>query len=407
MLPSRLLDCERTADGRIVPRWLLARDEPWLREMVHEAMAADGRSVGEADDRVVETVAPVARHHRSGRKVVEAVWLVERRRWSLRVDAPVAPRVIRRILFELAAERSRDEAIATAAAELGVDHGKLESFLFADRPHAKRLVAPPEPPTTTALALAYNLAVVQSLLARATKVVAIARANLRRVVGYAKLLGLMATFDETPDGSGTLITLSGPMALFHETVKYGHAMARWFPALVATPGWSLTADIVFGGLTQRFELDAGSPVPRTHSLPRAHDSRLEARLESDLRRMQSSWQIEREVAVVRVPPHDGRRGRLLFPDFALVSETGRVLVEIAGYWSEDYLKDKLAMMNAARVPIIMCIDERHVGPELTLDGRFVPFRKTVDVPSLLRACERALSAARALRPSDSGLLHPA
>ncbi len=390
MLKSRLLDCERTDDGRVVPRWLLPRDEPWLRELVHEASAAGGRAAAEVDERLVESVAPIARRHGAGRRLVEAVWAVERRRWSLRTASPVPPRTIRRVVFELAAERSREEALSTAAAELGLDVTQIESLLFADRPRAKLLVAPGAPATTSSLADAYNLAIVQSLLGRATEVACVVRANLRRVVGYAKLLGLMMTFDEAADGAATM-TLSGPMALFHDTVKYGNALARWFPALVATPGWSLRASIVLSGETLRFDLGADSPLPRTHAMPRAHDSRLESKLEVDLRRMASPWRIEREVAVVRAAPgNDGRR-KLLFPDFALSSDRGRVLVEVVGYWTKDYLEDKRAMLNAARVPLVMCIDERHADPALATDPRVVMFKKRIDVHTLLEACSRALS----------------
>lgn len=393
MLPSRLLDCERTDDGRVVPRWLLPRDEPWLRELVHEASAADGRVASEVDERIVETVASVARRHGAGRRLVEAVWSVERRRWSLRTAAPVPPRTIRRIVFELAAERSRDEALATAAAELGLDAELIEALLFADRPRAKLLVAPGDLATTSGLADAYNLAMVQSLLGRATAVDCVVRSNLRRVVGYAKLLGLMMTLDEAEDGAATM-TLSGPMALFHDTVKYGNALARWFPALVATPGWSLRASILLSGETLRFDLGADSPLPRTHAMPRAHDSRLESNLEVDLRRMASPWRVEREVAVVRVVPGQGGGRKLLFPDFALSSERGRVLVEVVGYWTKDYLEGKRAMLSAARVPLVMCVDERHADPDLAADPRVVMFTKRVDARALIEACGRALARYR-------------
>lgn len=392
MLPSRLLECERTDDGRVIPRWLLPRDEPWLRELVHEASAADGRATFEADERIVETVAPLARRHGAGRRLVQSVWTVERRRWSLRTSAPVPPRTIRRVVFELAAERSREEALATAAAELGIASAQIEALLFADRPRAKLLVAPSTPATTSGLADAYNLAIVQSLLGRATEVVAVVRANLRRVVGYAKLLGLMTRFDEAEDGA-TKMTLSGPMALFHDTVKYGNALARWFPALVATSGWSLRASVVLSGETLRFDLGAESPLPRTHAMPRAHDSRLESKLEVDLRRMASPWRIEREVAALRVSPSDGGPRKLVFPDFALSSDRGRVLVEVVGYWTKDYLAGKREMMHAARVPLVMCIDERHADPELVVDPRVVLFKKRVDARALLDACERALARA--------------
>lgn len=406
MLPNRLLDCERTDDGRVVPRWLLPRDQPWLRELIHESSAADGRAAHEVDERILETVAPVARRHGAGRRLVEAAWTVERRRWSLRTAASVPPRTIRRVVFELAAERTREEALATAAAELGLEVAQLEPLLFADRSRAKLLVAPKTPATTSSLADAYNLAIVQSLLGRATEVVAVVRANLRRVVGYAKLLGLMTTFDEAEDGA-TEMTVSGPMALFHDTVKYGNALARWFPALVATTGWSLRASVLLSGETLRLDLGAESPLPRTHAMPRAHDSRLESKLEVDLRRLAAPWRLEREVAVVHVSsPNDGRR-KLLFPDFALTSDRGRVLVEVVGYWTKDYLAGKRSMLHAARVPLVMCIDERHADPELAADPRVVLFRKRIDPRALLAASERELER-RSTRvpPGESGTAVP-
>lgn len=389
MLPRRLLDCERTADGRIVPRWLLPRDEPWLRELVHEASAAVGRAAAEVDERLVEVVAAVARRHGARRRLVEAAWAVERRRWSLRTSAPVPPRKIRKVVFELAAERSREEALATAGAELGLQPAQIEGFLFADRARAKLLIAPSTPPTTSALADAYNLAVVQALLGRATEVACVVRANLRHVVRSAKLLGLMMTLEAAGDGSAVM-SLSGPMALFHETVKYGHALARWFPSLVTTPGWALRARVLLGGEILRFDVGAESPVPRTHAMPRAHDSRLESDLERDLRRMALPWRLEREVAAISVAGAGDVPRKLFFPDFALVSERGRVLVEVVGYWTPEYLAAKRAMLEAARVPIVLCVDERHAGPELASDPRVILFKRRVDAPVLLEACERAL-----------------
>jgi uncharacterized protein len=399
MLPSRLLDCERTDDGRVVPRWLLPRDEPWLREIVHEAAAAAGRPVREVDERIIETVAPIARRHRAARRLVEAVWTVERRRWSTRTEAPVSPRRIRRVVFELAAERSREETLATAAAELGIDAAQIEDLLFADRPRAKILVAPAVPATTSDLVATYNLAVAGALLGRATDLACVVRSNLRRVVGYAKLLGLMASFDDAGNGA-TRMTLSGPMAILHDTVKYGNALANWFPSLVATSGWSLSARVVLSGETLRFDVDASSPLPRTHALPRAHDSRLEAALETDLRRLSAPWRVEREVAVVRIASPNGGRRKLSFPDFALTGPRGRVLVEVVGYWTKDYLAEKTAMMGAARVPLVMCIDERHADPQLARDPRVIVFKRRIDARALLCACERALESATA--PVRSG-----
>lgn len=383
MLPTRLLSVRRTDDGSVVPAWLTPRDDVWLRELAAEAAASDGRRVDDTGQRLVELVAPVARRHGVPRRIVEAVWLVERRRWKTRIDAPCSPERLRRVLFDLAAERGREEALATAAHELAIEPAKVLPSLFADRARARRLVAPIPSASAPDLGAAYNLALVQSLLARATEVTAVVRANLHSVVRYAKLLGLMTTFDEAADGA-TRVTLSGPLALFHETLKYGRALAAWFPAVVATPGWSIEAQVILGAETLRLALDGAAPVPRTHALPRAHDSKLEARLEKDLRRLSSAWTIERETTVIRAG------GRLFFPDFALVSPRGRVLVEVVGYWTPEYLAAKSVLLRGAGVPLVFCADERHARADMVSDPRVLLFRRSVDAASLLAACERAL-----------------
>ncbi len=401
MVPARLIDYERTEDGRLIPRWLQPRDDVWLRELAAEAAAAGGRPMHEVDERIVDVVTPVARRHGAGRRTVAAVWAIEKRRWTSRIDAPVAPRKIRRTVFRLAAERSHEEALATAAAELGMDESRIRACLFADRTRARLLVPPDRAATEAELRDAYNLALVQSLLVRATEVTADVRAHLRHVVGHAKLLGLMATFSEAEDGA-TRATLSGPLALFHDTVKYGNALARWFPSLVSTPGWALDARVVLGGETSRLSLDASAPLPRTHALPRAHDSRLEARLEMDLRRHALPWRIEREVAVVRARARGSGGVRLFFPDFALTSERGRVLVEVVGYWTPEYLADKCALLEAADVPIVLCVDARHAGGTLADHPAVVTFEKRVDVGRLVEACERALASHRAPLTAAAG-----
>ena len=51
MLPDRLLSYDRTDDGRLLPRWLGARDEAWLRELEAEIGAAAGRPLADVDAR--------------------------------------------------------------------------------------------------------------------------------------------------------------------------------------------------------------------------------------------------------------------------------------------------------------------------------------------------------------------
>jgi predicted nuclease of restriction endonuclease-like RecB superfamily len=399
MLPDRLLSYDRTDDDRILPRWLGARDEVWLRELAAEAAAAAGRPTGEVDERVVDVVAPRARAHGAGRRVVEGVWFVERRRWKTCVDCPVPPERIRRVLFDLAAERSAVEALVTASAELGLPENVLREKLFADRQHLRTLVAPSQLPSPADLAARYNLALVQSFAVRSAELVAVVREHARRVVGHAKLLGLMVVCGE--DAAGALsIQLSGPLALFHDTLKYGRALASWFPALVATTGWSLSSRVLLRRETLRLDLDGCAPVARTHTLPRAFDSKLEAALDRDLRRLASPWRVERESAVIRT------ERQLFYPDFALVSGVDRVLVELVGFWTPEYLAAKARMLDAARgspVPLVMCVDERHGRGSFKARPDVLFFDRRIDAAALIAACERVVGGQSS--PPSAAALH--
>jgi predicted nuclease of restriction endonuclease-like RecB superfamily len=164
--------------------------------------------------------------------------------------------------------------------------------------------------------------------------------------------------------------------------------------VTATPGWSVEARVLVAGEPLRLSLDGTAPLPRAHALQRAHDSNLEAKLDRDLRRLTADWRVEREVAVVRAG------GRLFFPDFGLVHARGRVLVEVAGFWTADYLADKVALLRAVGVPLVVCADERHARGALATDPRVILFRGRIDPAALLSACERALGSAAAARVAE-------
>ena len=383
MLQDRLLSFRLEGD-RVAPTWLTSHDEVWLRVLVDEADAFAGRSVDAADDRIREAVMPIARLHGAGARAVLGVWCIERRRWKRRVASAVPPENIRRTVFGLAVNRSRSEALEEASRELGLAPAEIEASLFADREGARVLVQPGSPPIPNELVERYNLSLAQALLMRSFEVVAQVRANARRVVGYAKLQGLMATFASHDEG--TTVTLSGPLALFHETTKYGRALAGFLPALAVTPGWSLAARIMLGGRRYELALDATAPLPKTHALPASYDSSVERRLAADIRRLGSGWELAREDTVVRV----GRR--LFYPDFTLVSPRGRVLVEVVGYWTPEYLASKVEALRAVEAPMVVCVDERHAQRELSPRRGILTYRGRIDAATLVAEAERILGS---------------
>lgn len=394
MLPDRLIDLEVLDDLTRAPSWLSSRDEVWLRLLCDEIEASFGRTTSAADGRMKVVADRLERQHGVARRRIEGVWLVERRRWRKLIDAPVDPGRIRSVVFDFAARYEHDEALARAGRTIGIDPSAIARYLFADR-EDERIVLPPETPTSPAgLAQAYNLALAQSLLGRALRIKATVRSDARHVLSFAKLLGLMVTFFEREEVIE--LELSGPLALFHETTKYGYAVGRFLPALASTVGWACVAEVRFRGDTHVIRLSADDPLPRTHALPHGSDSKLERRLALDLRRIgpERGWRLERESVVVST----GVGGQLFYPDFTLFSEKGaRVLVEVVGFWTPDYLAKKQRALAAVHEPIVICVDQRHVSelgiPE-TVSAIVLPYRDRIDAAALLDAAERALGGAK-------------
>jgi predicted nuclease of restriction endonuclease-like RecB superfamily len=394
MLPETLLNV-KIHDGQVIPRFLSKRDEPWVRVLMQELDGFVGRPGVELDEAMDERIVPLCRTLGTYPRVVRGVEHELSRAWTRKVVAAARPVEIRRVLFEKAATGcDREQAIAWAAKDLGIGVEDVLPGLFADRPGARQIVAPSDPPDPQRVIELYNLATVQSLLARSERVVAHVRSDTRSVVRFAKLKGLLCTY--VVDDDGTTIELSGPLSLFRNTTKYGNALASFFPSLVATPGWWLGATCLLRpapweldeGAPElrrvRLTLDARAPIASTHALPSDADSAVERKLMRDVRRLQRGWSIERETAALRAGTS------VFFPDFTLARGSDRVLVEIVGYYTPEYLETKLRKLREANVlRLIVCIDQDLAcsDDEITADC-VLRYRRRVDASALLDAAER-------------------
>jgi predicted nuclease of restriction endonuclease-like RecB superfamily len=136
-----------------------------------------------------------------------------------------------------------------------------------------------------------------------------------------------------------------------------------------------------------YRLRSGDPLPPARELA-AFDSRLEARFARDFEGLGSDFTLVREPEPV---PLGG--GRLLFPDFALVSRRAperRWLLEIVGFWTAAYLEEKLARFREARLErVLLCVDERRACREeaLPAGAKLVRFRSRISAPEVLSRIE--------------------
>lgn len=143
---------------------------------------------------------------------------------------------------------------------------------------------------------------------------------------------------------------------------------------------------VFQGRRLTLQLGVGDPIFPS-SAPRRYDSLLEECFAREFRRLAPAWDVIREPEPVVAAD------TLIFPDFALQHRsdpTRRWLLEIAGFWTPDYVTRKLALYRSARLPsLILCIDgERNCAEaDLPSGARVIRYRRRVDPAAVLRAIE--------------------
>ncbi len=382
MLPAKLLAFS-VQGGTLVPRYLTERDDVWVREILEDLDGLVGRTASEVSESFAGRVMDRARRSGAHPRAVAGIWHACSRIWTLRTSAPLRPEHVREAVFEEAARTAtRDEALAAAAARLNSTADQVLLSLFADRPGARRLVTPPDAHSPRAIVLRYNLSLLQGLLLRATELDVIARSQVRSVVRFAKLRRLLCTYHALDDG--LRISLSGPLSILRQTTKYGYALAGFVPAAVVTPGWAIEAQCNVLGESTRLRATSADPIASTHVLPKDFDSAVERRLARDVRRLGTPWQITRETQVIRAG------GRVFFPDFTLTRGSDRVLVEIVGYYTPEYLASKLRVLREAGLErIVVCVDESLACDRADFRASAVlPYRGHVDAAALIAAAER-------------------
>lgn len=391
MLTPDLLRWRPLAQG-VEPAWLTERDDVWLRELLAAADGRVGKPVGDIERELCAELEPVCRAQRVDARALRGAIRVALKGFGKITTATVPPEAVRRVVFERAAHaratrgklgpEGRMAVLEDAARELGIDSTSIEPMLYADYPKQRVLGPPDVMPTPAELRDSYQLALLQGFLFRAAEVNLWLRSHVRAVARFAKLSRLLCSF--TLDRGATRMELSGPLAIFHATLKYGRALATFIPTVASTPGWQLEARCVLSDGPLLVSANSTAPLPRTHALPRDTDSKLEARLARDLRRARSAWALRREAAAFQIGPH------AFFPDFVLERGADRVIVEVVGYWTPEYLASKLRVLGALRdVPLVVAVDRSHGVLPADLPGaELITFEKWIDAAQVLAAAER-------------------
>jgi hypothetical protein len=376
----------RQSDDRVVLHLLGAPDAPWVASVIDDAEAAVGHPWRVLLERW--RVRPPSAHPARAKAIIAAL----RRNLGGKAVAvgSVSARKIRRAVLgapvlDTVARAARIDAASTA---LAITPGEIEAGMWSDLAAERHVTMRHGRPMEQALCAEANLAIVQGALARAYKVRLELTGNPRPVLRIAALEGLIHTARRS--NAVTVVDVSGPLSLFRNTTVYGRALGRLVPWLAWCEHFELRARCDLGRGDGVLSLRSPILLPPA-SRPRRFDSAVEVRFARDLSRATTAWRVQREPDVVPSGDH------LLFPDFVLEHEHDagrRWWIEIVGFWTTDYLAEKLARYRAAGLDhLILCIQAtRQVADsDVPAGARVVRYQRHVAVEEILAIIDEKIS----------------
>jgi predicted nuclease of restriction endonuclease-like RecB superfamily len=138
--------------------------------------------------------------------------------------------------------------------------------------------------------------------------------------------------------------------------------------------------------TQSFDLDHTDDISSHYSAQGEFDSDVERTLARKWERATTDWQLVREDDVLDLGDE------VMIPDFALEHPDGlRAILEIVGFWTPEYLEDKLAKIRAAeRGNLIIAVSERLDCSDEDFEGvddRILWFKSGIHVYDLVELAE--------------------
>jgi uncharacterized protein len=286
--------------------------------------------------------------------------------------------------------KAEQDVKAEIATTLGMTWDEIDSRLFSDVIEYHRLKQFTDFDDSRALLARYNVAQVQAALFDAVEMTVWANDDFKTILRYVKLARLLHTIRRAGN-DGYVIRLDGPASLLRETRRYGAAMARFLPALIACRGWRMHALVRLRGRSRVNRLDLSPTDGLTSHIPTPDE------FDSDVEQAfaekwgdgaRDGWTLSREGEILFRDQH------VFVPDFVLRHADGRrVLLEIVGYWTPEYLEAKLKTLRCfqnAPLMIALAQNARHqMFADKLLACRIpvVPYKSTLTVKSVMQRLE--------------------
>lgn len=260
--------------------------------------------------------------------------------------APFHPIVDRR---EAIFEHERETVRKRLAEQFNQPWESIAAKLFSDVIELQTLVAMDEKLQATELLSRYNLAQTQAMLFQTVSAELTLNDDFRIIVGAIKLAGLMHQIQRVHvQPPRYRILLDGPQSNLRETTRYGIRFAQVLTTLVRCRGWQLTANIrprtfkspTSKSMALRCHLSDQDGLKSDAASPSLFDSQFEKEIDDCWRSAPvAGWTFTRETDLLC-------QGQTVYaPDFCLRSDDRVIYVEVVGFWTPEYLTEKLRRLS--------------------------------------------------------------
>jgi len=273
---------------------------------------------------------------------------------------------------------------ANIAKRLGWDYSEMADALYTDVLAFQKLISFEGYPDPQAMLSRYNVAQLQACLYRAESMTVQAGGDFKTILRYAKLADLLHTV-ERQDNQRYRLEFSGPLSITQETRRYGIRFARFLPALLACRDWRMSAVMKTPwNSTAKLILSDQDGFTSHLPAPTEYDSQLEEKFAKQFGEARDGWQLIREGEILH------QQQKVFMPDFVFQHEDGtRVLLEIVGFWTPEYLNYKRQVLQQFRPHnLLLAVPERSLRPDASIGENIIVYKTALKVKATLEALER-------------------
>ncbi|MFX1318109.1 MAG: DUF790 family protein [Promethearchaeota archaeon] len=266
----------------------------------------------------------------------------------------------------------RTEVLSKAGQILRLDSETINKLLTVHREDEMLLHRSNSAPTAETAIKGYNYEILETLFYNCDLVTLLISGTslgitARVLFKHTKRYGVLVDLEST--NAGLRATIAGPRIFFGRASSFGWNIAQVISGLFRDTSnvdihfETISLDVILRNRQYVVKLDSESlppllPPPSTRPSEAFLDSKVE-------KQFYWSWHNNkfRGWDIIREPEAFTFGSRVIIPDFALVKNNIRVLVEIIGYWREEYTQKKHAQLTFLKQnglkQMILLVDTKH------------------------------------------------